>query len=165
MNLKHIYNMQHRMKTHQLAAEQIDSLLKNSPVGTLATINETGVPYATPLHYHYDNDRIYFHGLPKGQKIDNIKRNPHVCFNVYRMEGLLPDSSGTPCDTNTKYQSVTAQGTAEVVCDIDRKRTILDAIVDKYTPQYSGTRLPDNMVKGTVVVAMEITELTGKYWE
>lgn len=157
--------MQHRMKTHQLATEQIDSLLKDSLVGTLATINETGVPYAIPLHYFYDNGKIYFHGLPKGQKIDNLKRNPHVSFNVYRMVGLLLDESGNPCDTNTEYQSVIAQGTAEIVCNIDCKRTILNAIVDKYTPQYSGTRLPDNMVKGTVVVAIRITELTGKYWE
>lgn len=105
--------MQHRMKTHQLAAEQIDSLLKDGLVGSLATINETG----------------------------------------------------KPCDTNTKYQSVIAQGTAEIVCDIDRKRIIIGAIVDKYTPQYSGKQLPDNMVKGTVVVAITITEMTGKYWE
>lgn len=157
--------MQHRMKTHQLTTEQIDSLLKDSLVGTLATINETGVPYATPLHYFYDNGKIYFHGLPKGQKIDNLKRNPHVSFNVYRMEGLLLDGAGTPCDTNTKYQSVIAQGQAEIVSDIDRKRAVLDAIVDKYTPQYSGTRLPDNMVKGTAVVVINVTELTGKYWE
>lgn len=81
------------------------------------------------------------------------------------MEGLLLDSSGTPCDTNTKYQSVTAQGTAETVYDIDRKREILDAIVNKYTPQFSGTRLPDNMVKGTAVVEIKITDLTGKYWK
>lgn len=148
-----------------MATEQIDSLLKDSLVGTLATINETGVPYAIPLHYFYDNGKIYFHGLPKGQKIDNLKRNPHVSFNVYRMVGLLLDESGNPCDTNTEYQSVIAQGTAEIVCDIDCKRTILNAIVDKCTPQYSGTRLPDNMVKGTVVVAIRITELTGKYWE
>ena len=157
--------MQYRMKTHQLAAEQIDSLLKDGLVGSLATINETGDPYVTPIHYFYDNGKVYFHGLPKGQKIDNLKRNPHVSFNVYNMEGLLLDSVGKPCDTNTKYQSVIAQGTAEIVCDIDRKRIIIGAIVDKYTPQYSGKQLPDNMVKGTAIVAITITEMTGKYWE
>lgn len=157
--------MQYRMKTHQLTVEQMVSLLKNGLAGTLATVNEAGTPYVTPLHYVYDKGNIYFHGLPIGQKMDNIQRNPHVSFNVYNMEGLLPDGSGTPCDTNTKYQSVTAQGTAETVYDIDRKREILDAIVNKYTPQFSGTRLPDNMVKGTAVVEIKITDLTGKYWK
>lgn len=157
--------MQHRMKTHQLTAKQMDNVLKNGLAGTLATVNVSGAPYITPLHYLYDNGKIYFHGLPKGMKIDNIQRNPHVCFNVYNMEGLLLDSAGVPCDTNTKYQSVTAQGTAEIVSDMDRKRVILNAIVDKYTPQYSGYRLPDNMVRGTAVVVINITALTGKYWE
>ena len=60
---------------------------------------------------------------------------------------------------------MTAQGTAEIVCDTERKRAVLDAIVDKYTPQLSGIRLPDNMVKGTAVVEIRITEMTGKYWE
>lgn len=75
------------------------------------------------------------------------------------------DDTGNPCDTNTKYQSVTVQGTAEIVSDTERKRAVLDTIVDKYTPQLSGTRLPDNMVKGTAVVGIRITEMTGKYWE
>ena len=69
------------------------------------------------------------------------------------------------CDTNTEYQSVTAQGTAVFVCDIERKRDILNAIVNKYTPQYAGHQLPDNMVKGTAVISIKITELTGKYWK
>ena len=80
------------------------------------------------------------------------------------MNGQLLDAEGKPCDTNTEYQSVIAQGKAEIVTDIDRKREVLNAIVDKYTPQYSGCQLPDNMVKGTAVVAVRIMELTGKYW-
>lgn len=151
------------MKTHQLTAEQVDSLLRSGWVGTLATVGNAGTPYVTPIHYFYDNGRIYFHGLPKGQKMDNLQKNPLVCFNVYETDGLSLDSSGTPCDTNTRYRSVTVQGTAEVIRDIDEKRAALDAIVDKYTPQNSGCLLPDNMVKGTAVVAINITESTGKY--
>ena len=151
------------MKTHQLTAEQVDSLLRSGWVGTLATVGNAGTPYVTPIHYFYDNGRIYFHGLPKGQKMDNLQKNPLVCFNVYETDGLSLDSSGTPCDTNTRYRSVTVQGTAEVIRDIDEKRAAIDAIVDKYTPQNSGCLLPDNMVKGTAVVAINITESTGKY--
>lgn len=33
------------------------------------------------------------------------------------------------------------------------------------TPQYSGHWLPDNMVKGTAVVVINVTELTGNYWK
>lgn len=157
--------MQHRMKSHQLTAEQINRLLQECRTGSLATVGNDNAPYITPIHYVYKDGSIYFHGLPNGQKISNIKANPYVSFNVYNMVGLLLDESGNPCDTNTEYQSVIAQGRAEIVSDIDRKRAVLDAIVDKYTPRYSGQRLPDNMVKGTAVVAINVTELTGKYWE
>lgn len=156
--------MQHRMKTHQLTTEQISRLLRESLVGCLATVGIDNTPYVTPVHFVYTDGDIYFHGLPKGQKISNIQANPDVSFNVYKMDGLLLDADGKPCDTNTEYQSVIAQGKAEIVSDIDRKRKVLNAIVDKYTPQYSGCQLPDNMVKGTAVVAIRIMELAGKYW-
>lgn len=81
------------------------------------------------------------------------------------MERLLLDENRRPCDTNTEYQSVIAQGRAEIITDINQKRDVLNAIVDKYTPAYSGSMLPDNMVNGTAVVAIHITELTGKYWD
>lgn len=156
--------MQHRMKTHQLTAEQISRLLRECLVGCLATVGIDNTPYVTPVHFVYTDGDIYFHGLPKGQKISNIQVNPDISFNIYKMDGLLLDADGKPCDTNTEYQSVIAQRKAEIVSDIDRKRKVLNAIVDKYTPQYSGCQVPDNMVKGTAVVAVRITQLTGKYW-
>lgn len=153
------------MKTHQLTAEQISRLLRECLVGCLATVGIDNTPYVTPVHFVYKDGIIYFHGLPKGQKLSNIQTNSQVSFNVYNMNGLLLDADGKPCDTNTEYQSVIAQGKAEIVTDIDRKREVLNAIVDKYTPQYSGCQLPDNMVKGTAVVAIKIDQLTGKYWD
>lgn len=153
------------MKTHQLTAEQVSRLLQESQVGCLATVGNDNTPYVTPLHFVYKDGIIYFHGLPKGQKLSNIQTNSQVSFNVYNMDGLLLDADGKPCDTNTEYQSVIAQGKAEIITATDRKRDVLDAIVGKYTPQYSGYRLPDNMVKGTAVVAIKIDQLTGKYWD
>ena len=153
------------MKTHQLTAEQVSRLLQESQVGCLATVGNDNTPYVTPVHYVYKDGIIYFHGLPRGQKLSNIQANPLVSFNVYNMNGLLLDADGKPCDTNTEYRSVIAQGKAEIITDTERKRDILNAIVSKYTPQYSGYLLPDNMVKGTAIVAIKIDQLTGKYWD
>lgn len=153
------------MKTHRMETERITALLSECQVGSLATVGENSFPYVTPVHFVYLNGNIYIHGLPKGQKIDNIRLNPAVSFNAYKMEGLLPDGEGNPCDTNTAYQSVIARGNAEIVCDTELKRRVLNAIVGKYTPQYSGHKLPDKMVNGTAVVEIAVAELTGKYWE
>lgn len=157
--------MQHRMKTHQLTEEQIRTVLEQEQVGVLATINEDGTPYATPMHFAYHDGRLYMHGLPAGQKVSNLKRCGSVCFTVYHMTGLLLDENGKPCDTNTAYQSVIVSGTASFLTDLDAKRAALGRIVGKYTPQLADRPLPDNMVRGTAVIEIDIAAATGKYWE
>lgn len=157
--------MQYRMKTHQLSEKQIEEILKREQVGTLATINEDGSPYATPIHFVYDNGKIYMHGLPAGQKIENIRRNGSVSFMVYHMKGLLLDETEIPCDTNTAYQSVIISGNASFITELNAKKSVLELIVGKYTPQLSGKPLPEKMVKGTAVIMVDITSMSGKYWE
>ena len=157
--------MQHRMKTHPLSQEQIDMLLSSATTGSLATLNSDGSPYVTPVHFLHSDGTIYLHGLPKGKKIDNIKADPRVSMTVYEMDSLLLDPDEKPCDTNTKYQSVIISGTAVLIDDMERKKEILGGIVGKYTPHLAHKELPDNMVKGTAVIKINIQEITGKYYE
>lgn len=157
--------MQYRMKTHQLSEKQIEEILKREQVGTLATINEDGSPYATPIHFVYDNGKIYMHGLPAGQKVENIRRNGSISFMVYHMNGLLLDENELPCDTNTAYQSVIISGRASFLTELNDKKSALELIVKKYTPQLSDKPLPEKMVKGTAVIMVDITSVSGKYWE
>lgn len=156
--------MQHRMKTHQLDRQQIDSLLDRAEVASLATVNADGTPYVTPVHFLYQEGAIYVHGLPAGQKIDNIKADPAVCLTVYEMEGLLLDPAGNPCDTNTSYQSVIIQGTVSLLTDVGDKKTVLEGLVKKYTPSLSDRALPENMIKGTAVLKIQADAVTGKYY-
>lgn len=156
--------MQHRMKTHQLDRQQIDSLLDRAEVASLATVNADGTPYVTPVHFLYQEETVYVHGLPAGQKIDNIKATPAVCLTVYEMEGLLLDPAGNPCDTNTGYQSVIIQGTASLLTDVGAKKKILEGLVWKYTPALSDRALPENMIKGTAVLEIRAYATTGKYY-
>jgi nitroimidazol reductase NimA-like FMN-containing flavoprotein (pyridoxamine 5'-phosphate oxidase superfamily) len=153
------------MKTHPLDAKKIGSLLNKSQVATIATINNDGTPYTTPIHFIYQENAIYFHGLPKGQKIDNIRANPSVSLNVHNMDCLLLDRENRPCETNTKYQSVIIAGKAHILEDYQQKSAALSLIVQKYTPQLANVTLPENMVKGVAVIKIEISELTGKYYE
>ena len=157
--------MQYRMKTHQLSEKQIEEILSKEQVGTLATINEDGSPYATPIHFVYNDGKLYMHGLPAGQKIENIRRNGNVSFTAYHMSGLLLDENEIPCDTNTAYQSVIISGNASFLTEVNAKKSVLERIVEKYTPQLSNKPLPDKMVKGTAVIVVDIKSMSGKYWE
>lgn len=152
------------MKTHMLTNDEIDELLVRVSTGSLSTINADGSPYVIPVHFLYYNNVVYIHGAPKGQKIDNIKNDPRVSMTVYEMDGLLFDPDGKPCNTNTKYQSVILSGNAALIEDNQYKREILTEIVKKYTPHLAGNALPDNMVKGTAVIKIEILDITGKFY-
>lgn len=157
--------MQYRMKTHPLSEEKSNDLLSRVQTGSLATLNEDGTPYNTPVHFVYVNKCIYVHGLPKGQKIENIIRNSKVGFTAYDMQELLLDANGKPCDTNTKYESAIATGSAALIGDLGEKKMVLQKVVEKYTPHLADAQLPENMVRGTAVIRINIAELTGKYYE
>jgi nitroimidazol reductase NimA-like FMN-containing flavoprotein (pyridoxamine 5'-phosphate oxidase superfamily) len=156
--------MQHRMKTHPLTEQQINHLLLRAQTGSLATLNPDGTPYITPVHFIYFDEAIFVHGLPKGKKLDNIAHDSRVGFSVYEMDKLLLDPDEKPWDTNTKYESVIITGTAKLVNDLEEKRNVLNRIVEKYTPHLVKKEIPDNMVKGTAVIRIDVTDMTGKYY-
>lgn len=157
--------MQNRMKTHQLSEAEINELLIQCRCGVLATVNQDGTPYCVPVHFVFMNDAVYIHGLPAGQKIENISANPDVCFTAYEMKGLLYDPEEKPCDTNTEYVSVVIQGRASIDNDNESKKEVLYEIIRKYTPHLAQKEIPDNMLRGTAVIKIEITHKSGKYYK
>jgi len=152
------------MKQHQLSKEEISCILKNAQVGRIATHNENGYPYIVPVHFVIDQEKIYIHGLIKGQKISNLIRNNKVCFEVDEMGEIIPDHVN-PCDTNTAFRSVIILGTAKMIEDEKLKEDILHAIVAKYTPQLSGLDFPEKMMKATGIIEIIPVETTGKYYK
>jgi nitroimidazol reductase NimA-like FMN-containing flavoprotein (pyridoxamine 5'-phosphate oxidase superfamily) len=154
--------MQARMKQHQLSKEQITALLDAEQVGHLAMSGFDGYPYVVPVHYIFMDGRIYIHGLAAGEKLKNIQKNPHVCFEIAKMISLIHDEN--PCDTNTRYESVIIKGNAELIDRNDKKKSVLMAIVAKYTPQHIGKIFPDSMLKMTSVIEIVPDLCTGKYY-
>ncbi len=156
--------MQGRMKQHQLSKEEIDHILKNEQVGRIATHNENGFPYIVPVHYVVHDEKIYIHGLIKGQKISNLIRNNKVGFEIDEPGAIIPDNEN-PCDTNTVYRSVVILGNAKMIDDRTVKEEILRAVVEKYTPQLSHLSFPEKMMKATGIIEIEPIEITGKYYK
>lgn len=152
------------MKQHQLTDKEISEVLNNAPVGRIATLNENGYPYIVPVHFVVFQEKIYIHGLIKGQKISNLTRNKNVCFEVDEIGKIIPDTENV-CDTNTEFRSVIVLGTAKMIEDTDIKKEILHAVVYKYTPQLSHLDFPHKMMKATGVIEISIEEITGKYFK
>lgn len=156
--------MQGRMKQHQLELSEIVEVLDKAEVGRIATNDPNGFPYIVPVHYVYWDDKVYIHGLIKGQKIAYLKQNSKVGFEVDEMGAILPDSK-VVCDTNTEFRSVIILGNAFMVDELDLEREVLKRIVKKYTPELSHMEFPENMFKATGIIEIIPIEVTGKYYK
>lgn len=156
--------MQGRMKQHQLSTAEIAEVLDKSAVGRIATNDPNGFPYIVPVHYIYWNEKIYIHGLIKGQKIDYLKQDSKVGFEVDEMGAIIPDEQ-IVCDTNTVFRSVILLGHARMVDEITLKNNVLKRVVEKYTPALSQMEFPANMFKATGIIEITPTAVTGKYYK
>ena len=151
------------MKEYPMEPAAVEQLLHRAPAGRVSTNGEDGYPYTVAVHFLYQGGAIYFHGLPKGEKVGNLARDPRVCFEVDEMSGLRAEGVANPCQVGTNYQSVVARGRAILLTDPAEKEAVQKAFVDKYTPQYRELPLPPQMVEGTAVVQIGVESLTGKY--
>jgi nitroimidazol reductase NimA-like FMN-containing flavoprotein (pyridoxamine 5'-phosphate oxidase superfamily) len=77
----------------------ITELLSESLVGRLGTIGKDGYPVIKPLNFVYSEGNIYLHSAREGEKIEDIKRNSRVCFEIDLPIGYAK-STGSPCSTD-----------------------------------------------------------------
>ena len=149
-----------------MSDEETTYLLEAAECGVLATLDKEGSPYCVPVHFVYLDQIIYVHGLNAGEKIDNILRDPRVGFTVYKMEKLLYNAdTKSPCNVNTKYQSVVIKGSAVLVEDTQMKLDVLKDIVQKYTPELASLSIPKSAVLQTAVIKITPAICTGKYYQ
>lgn len=156
--------MRHRTKTHLLTKEQITELFERALVGRLGCVRADGYAYVVPMHFVYSEHTIYLHGLPKGQKIEILKSNAKVCFEIDEMLSLLDQDVKNPCDVNTEFNSIIVQGDACIVENREEKKKALAKIVEKFAPHLADKELPENMVQGTAVIRIDIKECVGRYY-
>ena len=125
----------------------------------LAMSGKDGWPYVVPLNYGIGDDFIIVHGAREGKKIDLLKENDKVAFNVAIDTEIIRDEND-PSEFSMKYRSVSGLGTAKLIEDIDEKREALKIIME----HYHGPKEPitEGMLKATAVIKISITELTGK---
>ena len=88
--------------------EEIEPILEKSEIGRLGTCFEWE-PYVVSLSFAYHDGKIVFHCARRGKKLDNIAKNPRVCFEVDAGDVI---SAENPCEFSCRYRSVIACGEA-----------------------------------------------------
>jgi nitroimidazol reductase NimA-like FMN-containing flavoprotein (pyridoxamine 5'-phosphate oxidase superfamily) len=116
---------------------EIERVLRTSLIGRMASIDQEGYPYITPVNFVYYEGNIYFHCAPVGEKLDNIARDPRVCFQVdiplaYLDAGYNPDPR--PCKLHQLFHCVIIRGEASVLPNGPIKTAALNALVAKHEP-------------------------------
>ena len=116
-------------------SETMKRILSSVPIGRLATNGADGYPYITPVNYLFYKERVYFHSAPKGEKLDNIARDPRVCFEVdvplaYLGVDFNPEKN--PCRANQLYHCIIIRGTARIIPESELKTAVLNALVRKH---------------------------------
>jgi uncharacterized protein len=157
------------------------SFLNEQRVGRVASIDEQGYPQIIPMNFVYvkndlidtqsDNKNIgavYMHSHPIGEKIENIKRNSKVGFEVDSYVCFLPSYYFHPTDASqadTLYISVVIKGNAAIVQDPDEKANALNALMKKYQKEGGYESLSSKMgsVREVTVLKVVPDQIRGKY--
>jgi nitroimidazol reductase NimA-like FMN-containing flavoprotein (pyridoxamine 5'-phosphate oxidase superfamily) len=139
----------------------IVELLNTCHVGRLGTIGGDGYPMIKPLNFGYAEGRIYFHTAKEGEKIDDIRRNCRVCFEV-DLPIAFVRGDNNPCRAEYLYRSVIIKGTAHIVEDREEQKFGLRCLMQKYQPDGGYGGFSDEKLAITGVVRIDIEEMTGK---
>src|ERR687888_539058 len=162
--------------------KKIIEFLNSQPVGRIASIDANGYPQVIPMNFVYvqvdgpstDSQRIikldavYMHSHPIGEKLDNIKRNPKVGFEVDQHICFLPSYYFHPTDASqadTLYISVVIKGRAEIVEDKGEKARALNALMEKYQKEgrYEALDAEMPVVEEVAIIKVTPKDMRGKY--
>lgn len=146
---------------------EIEKILERARIGRLATIGADGFPYITPVNYVWYNGHIYFHSAHVGEKIENIRKDARVCFEVdipLAYLGLEYDPSRPTCHVHQFYHCVIVRGRAELVTEVEEKVAALNALVEAHEESDDFTKVMAD-TKGVglcTVIAVRVETISGK---
>lgn len=143
----------------QLLSEELTiHLLQNGITGILAVLGDNAYPYAVPINYVYDDNKIYFHCAKKGHKMDAIQNHDKVCFTVISKDTIVPEQF------TTYFESVIVFGKATIIEDTDIKLHAMKLLNQKYAPAFEkqGDQEVKQALNALGVVQIEIEHMSGK---
>lgn len=140
---------------------EIKEILDKAMVVHVGMIDEDE-PYVVPMNYGYtlENDELclYLHGAVAGRKIDIIKKNPKVFFELEC--DVSPFEGEYACQYGTAYASVMGLGKAELLENTESKKQGLSLFMKTQTGK--DFVFQDKMVSMVSVIKITVTDFTAK---
>ena len=138
----------------ELNKKEIIDLLEGQVIGRLGC-HANDETYVVPVNYVYRNEAIYAHS-GAGKKIDMMRTNPKVCFQVDELHDVF------------RWKSAIVWGVFEELKDQERQQAIQGIIVsvmqlrDKPNLEPSHA-IPADLQDELIVYKIKITEATGRF--
>ena len=134
-------------------------ILERGTSGVLAVAGDGGWPYAVPLSYAFNGEKLYFHCAREGHKLDAIRREARASFCVVDRDEVVPE------EYTTYFRSVIAFGRVRVLEDEAQKRAAIELLARRYFPQDSAEnrrRAIEREWTGLCMLDMDIEHMSGK---
>lgn len=119
-------------------------------------------PYVVAMNYGYTLEdeklTLYLHAATAGYKLDLIRANPKVFFEMDC--DVMPFEGKVACQYGTSYSSIMGRGRAEIVEDVEEKKQILSVFMKSQTGQ--DFTFQDKLVSIVSVIKIQVSEYTAK---
>lgn len=140
--------------------EEILDIIQKCDVCRVAFFDEA-FPYIVPLNFGVtlENDvfTFYFHGAAEGKKLELLKKNNAVAFELDCSHKLLEGQKG--CDYTMAYESVCGTGFLEILPENEKIQS-LSTIMKQYTDKE--VSFSPEVLKRTAVLKLNVKQITAK---
>lgn len=144
--------------------EILNKILNESHICRLGLV-ENGEAYIVPVNFAHADGIIYIHSALAGRKIDIIRSNNRVSFEMELDNSLV--TSDIPCGWTEKYRSIMGKGSIIIDNDINSKKHGLDLIMRKYGAKME-LNYDEKILARMMILKLTIESYTGKQsgeWE
>ena len=115
-------------------------------------------PYVVPVCFGYERSALYFHGASEGRKVEFIKKNNKICFEIDADVEVV--KAEEPCHWALKYRSIIGVGRAYILESDEEKSYGLKLIMNQYSE--GDFSFAKSALDSVLVVRVDITGITGK---
>src|SRR5690242_15174647 len=115
-------------------------------------------PYLVPLSFALDGDDLVVHSARDGRKLEILRRNPAVCFEVEEAVGVRP--AARACAFSMGFRTVLGFGEGECVEDAAEHLRLSALFGQRYGAPPG--EVPAAEIARTRVLRVRVRELTGK---
>jgi nitroimidazol reductase NimA-like FMN-containing flavoprotein (pyridoxamine 5'-phosphate oxidase superfamily) len=139
----------------------IKSIFEEADVCRVA-FADNNIPYIVTMNYGFilgEINLLYFHCAPVGRKIEMLKKNDQVCFELDTDHSLYKAKKA--CGWGMNFRSVVGYGKLSIVEDIGERKMALDLIMNHYGGE-GNYDYPDSQMAKTTILRLDISEMTGK---